>query len=310
MRNFSIFACATPTVNSTHRGFDYAFYLPLTALAWKRIGFESIVQIIGRKDEWENHPALNFVLDSLKFLNSSIIFIDAKAENRMMMAQTARIFASNMKEYYSDGNDKDYIILSDADLWPIRRSHYLLRENKSLHLVHSDCCGDFLHANQSYRMIPINIGARASTWRQILNSTNIVKGSEDVLKIFGDVFGEKVKKKVEFASDEWYYDQKYLSIMIDKWMKKDSNKNLTFDLPFNPNGRIDRSSWRPETVKESQFESNYYDSHLIFNGFQPERWSTIRPLIKLMYTDDSWQSSWCDDYAKQFYSNFIMAKKI
>jgi len=152
-KNFAVFGCATPSKGATHRGFDYAFYLPLTVLAWRRIGFESIIHIIGREDEWKKHPVLNYVLDSLKKLKTSVTFLDAKEGNRMMMAQTSRIFIANMKSY--PGRDNDYIITSDADLWPIRRSHYLMRENKSLHLVHSNCCGNFIHANQSYRMIPM-----------------------------------------------------------------------------------------------------------------------------------------------------------
>ena len=41
---FAVFSCATPSKNG-HRGFDYAFYLPLTTLAWQRIGFKSIILI-------------------------------------------------------------------------------------------------------------------------------------------------------------------------------------------------------------------------------------------------------------------------
>jgi len=94
--------------------------------------------------------------------------------------------------------------------------------------------------------------------------------------------------------------------VIDKWIKTGSNKNLTFDLPYDSSGRSDRINWRAEFIRQSDFE-RYYDAHLIVGGFRPERWSTIRPLIKLMY-NDSWQASWSDSYAKQFYSNFKMSK--
>jgi hypothetical protein len=64
-RRFAVLGCSTPEKNS-HRGFDYVFYLPLTVLAWQRIGFESIILIIGEKREWQVHPILSYVLDNLE----------------------------------------------------------------------------------------------------------------------------------------------------------------------------------------------------------------------------------------------------
>ena len=49
VKHYAVFACSTPDEQS-HRGYDYAFYLPLTVLAWRRIGFESIVLIIGTEN--------------------------------------------------------------------------------------------------------------------------------------------------------------------------------------------------------------------------------------------------------------------
>lgn len=97
-RKFAVFGCATPTKGS-HRGYDYAFYMPLTVLAWKRVGYECIIQIIGREEEWTVNPALSYVLDSLKRVNAHVMFFDAKVHNRMMISQTVRIFISKMKVY-------------------------------------------------------------------------------------------------------------------------------------------------------------------------------------------------------------------
>lgn len=298
-KHFAVFGCATPSKMS-HRGFDYAFYLPLTVTAWNRIGFQSIVLIIGRENEWKDHPALSYVLDSLKDLKASIIFMDADVKHRMMISQTARIFAANLKDY--PGRDADYIITSDADLWPLRRDYYLPRENHSLLLLHSDCCGDFNHSNRSYRMIPMGyIGANAAIWRKIFGSTSIIKDSEDILKYFSNFFGEKVYRGADFGTGEWYYDQKLISILVEEWMKKEFNQNVTYEVSYDLNGRIDRSSWNPEEIKESQFE-RYFDAHLPLDGFLPENWSKILPLIQLMYGSN--HTSWFDVYVKKFYQNF------
>jgi hypothetical protein len=88
-RRFAVFGCSTPD-QTTHRGFDYAFYLPLTVLAWKRIGFESVILIIGERKEWRSHPVLSYVLDNLDGLpEATVLFISSKVENRMMLSTVA-----------------------------------------------------------------------------------------------------------------------------------------------------------------------------------------------------------------------------
>lgn len=99
-RHFAVFSCSTPT-NFSHRGFDYAFYLPLTVVAWKRVGFESIILIIGERHEWENHPVLSYILKTFDNLNrmslgATVSFVSAEERNRPMLSQTARIFVANM----------------------------------------------------------------------------------------------------------------------------------------------------------------------------------------------------------------------
>ena len=56
--NYAVFATSTPNGES-YRSYDYAYNVPLTALAWERIGFRSIVLIIGSRCEWENEPLSN-----------------------------------------------------------------------------------------------------------------------------------------------------------------------------------------------------------------------------------------------------------
>ena len=149
-QRFAVFSCATPSING-HRGFDYAFYLPLTTLAWQRIGFQSIILIIGNRQDWLNRPELSYVLQSLYELKANVLFIVAKPENWMSLSQTARLFAANM----NIGKETDYLITSDADLWPLCRNHFVPRINKTLILVHSDCCGNFQFKNSTFRMIPM-----------------------------------------------------------------------------------------------------------------------------------------------------------
>ena len=311
-RRFAVFGCSTPEKNS-HRGFDYVFYLPLTVLAWQRIGFESIILIIGEKKEWQVHPILSYVLDNLeRQSDATVIFIPAKVENRMMLSQTARIFVANMKEF--PGIDTDYIMTTDSDLWPLRKEHYYLPPeiDRQLFLVHSKCCGPFTHDGRSYRMLPMShIGASVATWKEIINTNSTQfygNDSASILNYFEQFFGERVHRRVIFASDEWSLDQKLVSIRVDQWIRhQSSRRESVYEVSDEGLYRIDRSSWNADKIRPSSFR-NYFDTHLLIDGFMPDKWNSIKPLLNLMYNKSTFGSEWCNRYATRFYKLFIKRK--
>jgi len=185
---YAVFSASTPD-GETHRSHDYAFYLPLTALAWERIGFKSFVILVGRRCEWDQDPALKLILSKLEDDRKAVVvFVEAASEHRVMIGQTSRLFAANLDGFQGFLED-DYLVTSDADLWPIRREHYVPRSNHDLVLVHSECCGSFnvsWRGNRNYKMYPIgNIGADASTWRQIMNDgRTLAHDSSSILTYF------------------------------------------------------------------------------------------------------------------------------
>ena len=306
VRHFAVFACSTPDQKS-HRAFDYTFYLPLTALAWQRIGFESIILIIGEKLEWINHPILSYTLETLNALPYvTVLFISANVENRAMLSQTARIFLANMDDF--PGVSNDHIMTTDADLWPLRKEHYYIPQgmDRSLILVHSKCCAPFNYVGRSYPMFPMsNIGASAATWRQIINTNSSVlaKDSQSILKYFEFFFGKRVYRQVEYASKDWYLDQHVVSIRIDEWIRRHSSNESTYRVSDVWYRRIDRRSWNPQRIQAHNFNF-FFDAHLLKDGFIPKNWLTIRPLLHLMYNESSWQTNWCNNYAAEFHTRY------
>lgn len=313
MRRFAVFSCATPGPNS-HRGYDYAFYLPLTVVAWHRIGFESLVLIVGEKSEWKTHPILSHVLATLERLSddATVMFLSAEVENRMMLSQVVRICAANMKDF--PGRPSDFLMTTDADLWPLRRKHYYQPQgmNRSLMLLHNECCGSFSLAGRSYTMLPMQVGASAATWKEIINGDSSapieLTDSASILNYFQQMFGQRVRQSVAFASDDWYMDQKMLSIRVDQWLSRrhgNQSKNQASVYKASDSGllRIDRSYWSAEDIRPNSFV-NYYDAHLIYDGFTPENWKTIQPLLRLMYGKNSTRYEFCNRYATEFYEQF------
>ena len=218
-----------------------------------------------------------------------------------MLSQTVRLFVANMNEW---AERDDYLITSDSDLWPLRQAHFTPEVDKSLVLLHSDCCDHFNFQNKSFRMLPMcNIGANASTWRQIMNYNHPkADDSGTILKYFEEKFGPAVNEEVTFASDNWYLDQKMISIRIQEWIDRHSDQSVARKSDWGY-ARIDRQRWRPERIPLSTW-SHYYDAHMPEHGYDPATWTTIRPLVQRMY-GNTWRMRWCDKYASEFYSKLI-----
>ena len=191
-------------------------------------------------------------------------------------------------------------------MWPLREAHYAPEPPKKLILVHSDCCGDFVFKDKSYRMIPMgNIGATAATWRQIMNDNrSIANDTESILNYYQQEFGEQVGRKVVWNSDlnsDWFLDQKMISVRVQQWIDAHSSGDV---LEKSDTGlhRVNRRDWHPENIDESSFR-NYFDAHLPVGGYLPNMWNKIRPLIRLMF-NDSWHVDWSESYTNGFYCQF------
>lgn len=295
---YAVFSSSTPNRDS-YRGYDYAFNLPLTALAWERIGFSSIVLIIGSRNVWNNDPAFSLILSCLEARRATVIFISSPSEHQISLSQTARLFSFNMKGF--PGKSNDYLITSDSDLWPLRKEHFLPFPNKEIVLVHSDCCGSFTKNNVTYPMYPMsNIGASVSTWRQIMNANHIVANdSESILSYLEEHFGANVRNpELVVGQEKWYMDQRLVSVRLAEWMSLHGNSSVhrVSDYGFS---RLDRSNWIANKLEPHTFKFQY-DAHLPNQGFLPYQQQKIMPLINLMYGRNSWEAKWCDDYTTEF----------
>ena len=79
---------------------NFIFLLPLTALAWKRIGYHSIIVIIGSEDVWKCDQLLHLVLNSVLRLEAVVIFLKAHPTNSVMLSQV-RNHNSSMIQWLS-----------------------------------------------------------------------------------------------------------------------------------------------------------------------------------------------------------------
>ena len=272
--------------------YNYAFYLPLTVLAWSRLGFGSIVVLVGQESEWIKQNHTRIIYEQLKALNTIIVFLPGSPQNEVMLCQVARLFVPNMAPF-RHWNDV-ILITSDSDLIPLSGNLYKIPKHKEVTIINSECCGTFKHKEKTYKMWPLaNIMMSASTWRNVMkyapyeekcitHGNTFILGHDfahSMLSYLLDEFGSLVENPVSKGeNDGWFMDQHLCSVRIAQWMEQDLREKLLNFVP-RPDitrDRIDRSFWRRNLMRAKEV----VDSHLPLWGYREEQWvNMMKPLL-------------------------------
>lgn len=299
-RKYAVFSTTTENRDSL----SYIFYIPLTILAWKRVGFDSVVIIVGAKDEWDADPLLYHVLSTARHLDCVVIFLEPRPEKSVMISQVARIFAANILRSTFRGIDNVYMVTSDADIWPIYGDVYNLSPGKRILSLNSDCCAPFNHRRTSYKMLPMaNIGMTVRSWRQITRKFgDSPKTIDDILTYFVQEFGTVALRPVQKGDNVgWYLDQMMISILISKWIKERGAKTVKFVPRDVGVDRIDRAGW---SFGQNSIEDKV-DAHLLLEAYIPGVWVRVTHLLRAMYGDMTKRYVWCVDYYETFQRLFL-----
>ncbi len=302
------FGCKFPT----NEDYSYVFYLPLTVKAWLRVGFESVVVLIGTPKQWTQYTITNFILIDLIKMGAILIFLDAAEVNQLSLSQTSRLFVPYLPMW--DGKQDTYILTSDADLWPLKAASYYLPDGKSILSLNSECCGQFIHKTKTFKMIPMaNIGMSVRTWRNVINMKRNRSHSltaESIITYFEQEFGDIARKPVhKGVNNGWYMDQLLASKQVATFDEKNRDKHnkstVAYVARLTYSDRIDRSTW---LVPKGNYALKYkLDAHLLMHGYTDKNWMKLRPLLRLMYSKDDIKL--CDNYRNRFVK-FLANKKV
>ena len=288
VRKFSVISASTPSKGS----YNYVFYLPLTVRAWRRLGFGTLVILIGTLSEWTARPPLINILTELTRLKAAVVFVKGPQGSAVMLSQTCRLFAHNIFNTLSDDVN---LITSDADLWPLKKDIYLPPKGvKVIRSTNSACCGHFKYRNMMVRMLPMStVEMTVKVWKEVMNvNDSIPRTGQQILDYFVRTFGDKARGRAQPGNFVWYMDQKVISVRIKMWATRNGEEKVDYIRRI-MRDRIDRSYWAvPRSLK------SYNDAHLIHHAFQPEKWRKIRPLLKMMYNESEMLR--CDEYFRVF----------
>jgi hypothetical protein len=254
-------------VISVNENPEYLFYVPLTIMAWKKLGWDVILIRTCQQSKLFELATKNF------YPQTEVILWDHKYPS-VMVAQVSRLYAAISKR--SD----DYIMTSDVDMLPL--SDYWKFDPEKITVWGHDLTG-FNHMPICY------IGMKASRWIEVMGITS-------------DNYNEQINRDLdampnassEYASKRWCVDQDLITERINSaQFQKEFVYRGVYSNGY-PIGRVDRSSW-------SKDHSFFIDAHLprgIYMG--GEEFAKINILLNCIWPNEdmTWFYKYTEEFAK------------
>ena len=217
-RNFSateqlvILSCSSHSYSSV-----YCYYLPYVALAWRRIGFEPVVFLVGSQVTFNRMPLLKLLHDDLKV---TYHFIEVDRSRSISTSQLVRLYAGFLSNK-SEVDRNTFILIADVDLLPITRHRFGVHTNTTNYIlaVNAHCCPQetfsygHLHDIHYY---PISyVGMSRHLWRAIFLPFDQCQPATNLsIEMIECSLREKMRtdvpRNVVKGTSHWDIDQKLL----------------------------------------------------------------------------------------------------
>ena len=280
----------------------YIFHLPITALSWRRIGFEPIVFIVHTNQSNVNNLDQT-VIKNLRLIGVRVVYVQTFVAYEKITAMVIRLFCGLLPNDIV--GEQDFIITSDTDLYPIKSSYYnhrLIDMNDQIIVWNAYCCGSFEHNNQKYTMYPLgHVGMKKYMWKRVMQLSNYDEAisGQLVLNEINHIFGYNSTKRnheIVKGDNTWYLDQKLVSVNIQNYEKLSTSLIMT------------RLSYAGERMDRSQTEATWrklisnFDSITDVHSHQSERILEIWPLMQKLFQKmfDKNQTKFLDTYFAEF----------
>ena len=227
------------------------------------------------------------------------------------LAQVVRIAAYSLPYVSPD----DYIITTDADIWPMSKAFWGNVFNYSAQFTIVN--GEFFQGGVGGEVgiAMCYIGGHAKAWQALVEGSaesfpqgvkaleqlacdpSRVQQPSDPLQIAAAILdaGKEVKKEkwdnLAKGADQWYWDQIFMTSAFRHAVKK---HNVTYHLGSGLGSRrLDRSNWNFRGSIEA-----HTDSHLIFPLSSEGVRSRLMVVWKAMFNDTSWPEAFTSEYFK------------
>ncbi|CAF3352995.1 unnamed protein product [Rotaria sp. Silwood1] len=200
----------------------YCFYMPMVTLAWRRLGYEVIVILVGDFINLNNTKPddIQLVIKYVHAFGGKTLEFQSPQDYAMKISQTIRLFIGFLPLNFV--NDDDYFIITDSDLLPLHREQYMLEKGyPDGFIVNRYCCGFFFRRNRSYHMIPMgHLYMKRYLWREIILQSIIQKE----LITISQNFYQYTNGSHEYEIIKRYKKKRFDSLLLTK------DKIITYDI--------------------------------------------------------------------------------
>ena len=270
-------------INTTNDNDTYSFFMPLSCMIWKKIiGYEPLAFFIGSESGWRSDEKRSFILaESEKF--AQIHFVSP--ENKMKsstVAQVSRLYAAALPHLDND----DYIIVSDIDTLPIKRSWFHVQEpDRDFHIWNRH-----VYDNQK-RFAMCHLGGSVKIWREIMGIETL--GINRALKAY-----------LDRSRDNWRYDETLATEKILQWHGWPDKVQL-IGRKWPDDKRPALSIYRGDG-NDNKFPGTierYVEAHAWRPGYKPFNWNNNLQLLNCLCSEEDVQ------YAKEYGDQYRRMKK-
>ncbi len=260
---------ATRVILASSTQFDYAFPVGIAALLWRDlVGYEPFVFLCGTLEEW-SRPKMGVVNGFLYEMKIETLTVPPLPEWPVhVTAQNVRYHAACLERF----DDRDWLMLSDADMFPTTREHFH---------QHEDYTGRwaFYYANgDHYNNYPTcYMTARAEDWCDLMG----ISGTGNLLGQMKRNLDEWLKPRTTAQAPSvagmtvWMSDMHSFMDRIKRQPWHPSECKMIERDGHPPKDRLDRSAW-PATYDATK----YVDAHILRATHEPANWVRTRPIVE------------------------------
>lgn len=260
---------ATKIILSSSIYGDYAFPVGIAALLWHEIvEYDPFVFIVGSSEDWSHGKPLV----SYDFIREHGVktFRLEPLDNWPLhvTAQNCRYHAAELSYFRDDG----WLMLSDADIFPLKREFYHQHEDYAGRFAFYYANGD--HGNN---YPTCHIAARAKDWRDVME----LEANDDLLGQMRRNLDSWLTPRLAGLAPSvagmktWMVDMHSFMdrIKAKPWHPAECKMIEREGHP--PKDRLDRSAW-PASYEVSK----YTDAHILKEPYTEKNWGRIRPMIE------------------------------
>ncbi|CAJ0933829.1 unnamed protein product, partial [Mesorhabditis belari] len=240
LREKKIFVSLSSTLD-----LQYLSLIPLSVLAWRQLGVESLLCLVGKDENFLKN--VKTVLEHVLTKNVTITLIKDFTLPSTTIAQMCRVFAATSESL--NLHDDSIVITSDIDYIPFHLENHW-REGFELFFYNSNCCQSVEFKEISLKMYPIStIAMKRSIWGKVLPySEKVYNDPSKMEKYLYSIFGEEAFMNEDYRKGilaqlqpQWLFDQILISYKIKEFLERGESPRSGHEVVVKK--RIDRAFW-------------------------------------------------------------------